>query len=724
MQPPVVERQPHVLIDPAKTMPRRGLPTWLVALALAIVALAPRCLGLADFFTIDEPYHWIARVRLFAEALREGHWSATDLTGHPGVTTMWLGALGRRLGQLAGVRDLGGVGAGAAYLATLRLPLAMVNSFAVVAGYLVLRRLVRPGVALLAGLLWATSPFLIAHSRLLHLDALLTSFMTLSLLLLLAATVDRTPPSASTRGGVNGLVSGRWSVVGSGACAGLALLTKAPSLALLPLAGLLLFALAPGEARTTKDEAARQSFVVRHVSFGWWRLRMILPLYLLWLGCAALVVVLLWPAMWVTPLGAIGDVLHEITANGGAPEPAGNFFLGRPVAAPGWLFYPAVLLWRSTPLTLLGLLGLALRQPTTDPSSLRDDRTDCWSGEPRVLLALLGFVLLFSTMMSIEPKKFDRYLLPIWPSLEILAAAGLISLVQRIQAFWRQRTTSPAVSFVLWSLFSVLLIGNLAWYHPYYLAYFNPLLGGGATAQQVMLVGWGEGQEQIGAWLRGRPDLKRGPVLSWIPPTLAPFVPASPGVLDLRVPLLTQPSSYAVLYSRSVQRKESAVAEAYVRQTPPLYTLRMYGIDYASVYQLPRPFTEPLEALFGDGLHLRGFSQTRSGNTLLITPSWDIQTSQPAGRFCFVHVLAADGRRVAQLDAPLDQGMFTTWQAGQQFDNPLPVRLPANLPPGEYRVVLGVYIPGGERLPLKQGAALPPEADGPHTLLLTTLKSP
>jgi hypothetical protein len=230
--------------------------------------------------------------------------------------------------------------------------------------------------------------------------------------------------------------------------------------------------------------------------------------------------------------------------------------------------------------------------------------------------------------------------------------------------------------------------------------------------------------EQLGAWLRARPDLKRGPVLSWIPPTLAPFVPAAPGVLDLRVPLLAEPSSYAVLYVRSVQRKESGVAEAYVRQTPPLYTLRMHGITYATIHQLARPFDTPLDAQFGDGLHMRGFTQRRDGDTLTITPSWDVQADQPGGRFCFIHVLAPDGRRVAQVDALLDQGMFPSWQAGQQFDTPFPLKLPANQPSGQYRVVLGVYAPDGVRLPLRSGPAAPAVLDGPDALLVTTIALP
>ncbi len=738
-----------------------GPPAWLAVLIIGAIAIVPRCLGLADFFTLDEPYHWIARVRLFAEALRAHDWAATDITGHPGVTTMWLGTIGRWLGARMGVRDLGGVGAGAVYLASLRLPLAVVNGLAVPVGYLALRRLVRPSVALLAGLLWATSPYLVAHGRLLHLDALLTSFMTLSVLLLLVGIEQRTKckeQNAPQRSfvlcslfSVLGSIEQRtkckeqnapqrsfvlcslFSVLGSGVCAGLALLTKAPSLFLLPFAGLLLIA----------DWRHPQSAICN--------LQSAIRLYLIWLGVAVLVVVLLWPALWVAPLTAIGDVANEIILNGGEAEMAGNFFRGQAVDAPGWLFYPAVLVLRTTPLTLLGLalLPLALlrrrattgqlpvasgplsvignqSQLTTDNGRLTSDGSP--SAEQRTIVALLAFVLLFGLMMSMEPKKFDRYLLPIWPAIEILAAIGLVEIanfkLQIVKRWRKQFAMYNLQSAILGTIITLALIANLAWYHPYYLAYYNPLLGGGATAQRTILVGWGEGMDQIGAWLRTRPDLKRGPVLSWIPPTLMPFVPASPGVLDLRVRLMTQPSSYAVLYSRSIQRKESAVAEAYVRQVPPLYRLWMYGIEYASIYQLPRPFDVPLDAQFGDGLHLRGFSQQRAGGTLTITPSWDVQSDQPGGRFCFFHVLASDGRRVAQLDALIDQGMFPSWQAGQQFDPPFPLQLPADLPAGQYRVVMGVYTPDGGRLPLRRGPAAPADLDGPDALLVTTLSLP
>lgn len=667
-----------------------------VALLLGLIAFVPRALHLADFYTIDEAYHWQLRVRLFAAALADRNWAGTILTGHPGVTTTWLGGIGRWLSLQAGVGEPS-FSDGARYLSYLRLPLVVVNSATVALGYLALRRLLNPWSALLAGLLWAASPFLIAHSRLLHVDALLTSFMMLSLLLLIIAIeATRQEPAAESTSRFSPRAHFMALAV-SGALAGLALLSKGPALAWLPLAGLFLLGFGPGVGI-------------------WPRLRWAIGRYLIWFGSAALTIFAVWPAMWVAPVEAIGRVISEVLVNGGQPHHSGNYFLGRPIGDPGWIFYPLVVLWRNTPVTLLGLLLL--------PLALRDR-----SRERRVLLILLLFALWFGLALSAGAKKFDRYLLPIWPATEILAAAGLVAGARWIgrrldrRGAARRPTLRSALSAAGLALVGLpLLLTNLA-YHNYYLAYFNPLLGGGTAAQRVLLVGWGEGLEEAGAWLGARPDIGNGSILSWISPTLMYFVPQQ--VRDLDAVTARQLSSYAVLYSRSVQRKEAPEAETYVRQTPPLYTVRKHGIEYATIHQLPRPFDQPVDAVFGDGLHLRGYSQELLQSTLTITPSWNIQADQPGGVFFFVHVLAPDGSKVAQVDLPLDDGLFPQWQAGQQFGRPLALPLPADVPPGEYRVALGVYQPAeGRRLPLKGGTVLPPEVDGAETLLLTTLRIP
>lgn len=713
---------------PRTTIIRIGLVTLLVLAA----ALLPRVLGLADFFTIDEADHWILRVRLFSEALGRHNWAGTNLTGHPGVMTMWLGGLGR---LLAITNHIAPSSDSADYLAMLRLPLAVTNSLAVTLGYLLLRRIVRPGIALLAAILWATEPFLIAHSRLLHVDALMTSFSTTCvLLLLLGSPLARRPATGA----------GRWlAIVGSGIMAGLALLSKVSGLVLLPWAGLFLAAVVLLDSQLRVANGARW-----WRSVGWWvsaARRTLLP-YFLWLGCLTLTMFVVWPAMWVEPWIAVDDMIEEAILNGGQPHAWGNYFLGRSIPDPGPLFYPVAVLWRSSPLLLLGLLALPLafwhsRRTTDDdvssivhrPSSKGniDSEANKHASTRWVYLALLGWVLLFGISVSMGAKKFDRYSLPIWPVLDILAAAGLAALAGWLLARvrratrWLETRAVPAIGALA---LAALLLGYDMTYQPYYLSYFNPLLGGGPVAQELLLVGWGEGLEHVGAWLSARPDRDRGFVLAWIPDTLQPFLPRELRALDIRpttIALRNPAPNYAVVYARGAMREDTPELAAEVSRTPPLYQLRMYGLDYATVYQIPRPFDTQLGARFDNGLELAGFSQQRVGATLVISPSWSVWSDQQGGRFVFAHVLAADGRRVAQIDAAIDDSMFPAWQAGQQFGTALPIALPGDLPSGEYRVVLGVYDSGANaRLPLTDAAALPADVDGPNALLLTTITIP
>ena len=88
----------------------------------------------------------------------------------------------------------------------------------------------------------------------------------------------------------------------------------------------------------------------------------------------------------------------------------------------------------------------------------------------------------------------------------------------------------------------------------------------------------------------------------------------------------------------------------------------------------------------------------------------------------FVHVLNERGERVAQIDAQIDDGMFATWQAGQQFGTALPIARPPDLPEGTYTAVIGVYTADGARLPLWHGAALPEGLAGPHAVGLLSFR--
>lgn len=678
----------------------------VIAVLLGLLALVPRVWGLADFLTTDEAYHWINRTERFSAAIAQQNWGDTVQTGHPGVTTMWLGSLGLVIERVALTNGWINPPSLVEHLAWLRLPSAWFETLAVPVAYLLLRRLVTPGTALIMALLWATSPYLIAHARVLHLDALLTTCVTLSILLLLIATNDEGTP---TKGSVPTGKLIQWPILAaSGACAGLALLTKGPALILLPIAGLLLFWRIP-----------TPSIIIRI----WHSIR----IYLIWLSVAVVVVFVLWPALWVDPSRALDRYISEIVSNGGRPNGDGQFFLGRAVGDPGPLFYPLANLFRMTPLTLIGLLllPLALRRPNISLST--NDQTPLFDitrwRQRRTLLALGAFILFWTIVMTLGPKKFDRYVLPTWPALLILAGAGWAAGLHWLSAQTQQQSQ---YRFFAWLkphvvVFAILIfgIGQVLWYHPYYLSYYNPLLGGGQVAQQTFLIGWGEGMDQIGDAIQNRPDVDQGAVLSALPPTLRPFV-------SVPVKSITEfgqsTDNYAVVYLESIQRAAHPEIYHTIQQTVPLEYITIHGIDYATIHQLPKPFEQSIGAHFGNVLHLRGVTIEQASQQIIVTPSWDVRGSIERDYMLFLHLLDQQGTRVAQVDiAPGGGEALPTsqWQPGQQIAVPINIALPEHIAPGSYQLVLGMNDPADHtRLSFEGGVVANPEHAGPHALLL------
>src|SRR5436190_23592115 len=83
--------------------PRPLILQAVPALAIFLLAVWPRMVGLETFVTTDEIF-WVGRSGNFARALASGRLASTFQTGHPGVTTMWAGLLGmgRERGQRLG----------------------------------------------------------------------------------------------------------------------------------------------------------------------------------------------------------------------------------------------------------------------------------------------------------------------------------------------------------------------------------------------------------------------------------------------------------------------------------------------------------------------------------------------------------------------------------------------------------------------------------------------
>lgn len=521
----------------------------LTSLGLFLATLLPRAIGLGAFATADEA-KWVYRSAQFLGALLGGDLAGTIVNLTPGVTTTWLGSLGlaayyvsHRVGLGVPFTDwlasLPEFRADLDLLIAVRWPMVLLTSIGVVAFYHLARQLTTERTAQLLALLLAFDPHLIALSRVLGHDVPAGLFVSFSLLAFLRAM-----PGDGQRVHPPSYLAWRW-VIASGALAGLAWLSKSPAFFLVPFVGLV-----------TLVEAWRWGA----------SLRVWLPQLVVWGLVGWVVFAMVWPAGWQDPAGAPYAVLHNafLSATDTLEAEAEGYWLV-PDLGPFYYLVNGVL-----KLSLFATLGLLAWLWLTLSRRRKPASVEWW---------LLAFAVLFTIFMSVGGKRSNRYILPAWPALYLLAAAGLARVVEwanRTQDRVRRwtRVGNPVLVFIL-------ALPALAFY-PYYFTYFNPLVGGPLTASRLVKIGWGEGLDQVGRWLDGQPAAPALQVGSYYASALTPFFSG-------RVSSVTAGGlDYVVLYVKQVQAGyPSPTVLRYFEAQSPLHTVRLGGIDYAWVYAGP-----------------------------------------------------------------------------------------------------------------------------------------
>ncbi len=655
----------------------------LIALVLFIVALALRLAGLDAFLTPDENL-WAARTAHFVTALGARDWAGTNLTGHPGVTTMWAGALGLLAkwllapspaanGLLASAAELAARTANLAYLPWLRLPVAVLCAAAIVASYLLARRLFPERTALLGAGLLLSDPFLLAHGRLLQMDGLVAAFITISWLALIVALRTRQ----------------RGFFVLGGLSIGAAVLTKSPALVMGPL---MLLAIVGARLLRPMPQAAEGSGPVRAGRAAG------LLRDLLWTGVPFVsILFLLWPALWTAPAETLGGVWGLMTAYGGGEHELGSYWLGRPVAEPGALFYAATLALRTTPVTSIGLL-LAL-------SAFVLPGRGQWRGTAGMLLA---FVLWYGFMITVGAKKFDRYLLPVFGAVDLLAAWGWTSAARWAAGQLRGRGT-PRGAAIASVAGAALLVGIQAVTalaaRPSYLTAYNPLAGGATAASRVMLVGWGEGLEDAAAYLNEAPESEDGRAAAWYGKNVfGAFYRGTSFDLYYDTPLAAdlyeRDVDWVVTYANQEQR---GLVDPSVRSLlgAPLHTVTHDGVALARVYAWPKPFEHTGDRQIGDGLRLVGWhvgEHDRHVGALPVTLFWDeVELAAVPEARVVIWIKDAAGEvwafeeRLAAGDQQGGAPLTGDWPGVPVASQSIVLRPPVGLSPGPYRIEVAPF---------------------------------
>lgn len=581
------------------TSPRSHRSPWFSIALLGIVALAiwlPRAFGLDRFVATDEVV-WLWRSANFYYALGQRDFGATYITTHPGVITMWVETAAflldfpeyRGLGQgmlnkYALFEDLARSRGIEPHhiLVTSRQLTVLLNTFLLVCAFHYAKKLFGGLPALVGFLLIAFDPFQSGIARMAHLDGPMASFSFLSLLAFLGYihTGRRT----------------RDLLVSAGA-GGFAILAKIPGAILVPTFALI--AVWDYWSRRREIEA------VSGTRFRAWLETLIKPL-LLW-GLVALVTIFLFfPAMWENPIGAMKRLMltpfrqadNLVTPPSRTnPDRNDQRLDARPeeqLEIPEWitanpidylLRYPYKYLWRISPVILAGLV-LAL-VASISKISLFSDAT-----ARKIVISLLLYVLLFTIMMTVPPKSSEKYYLPVYLVFDVIAGLGWYAIADWAKKFFPARWQAGFGLFIL----ATIVLGQASLSlrtFPYYVTYFNPLLGGNRRANQVLTIGSGEGLDLAAAYLNQKPNAAQLKVMSWY--GIGPFsyyfdgesIPLSGArQWDSAMIVRLQQMDYLVTYANQWRRGLPGGFFPWLEGTEPEYRVWFDGIELARIYNV------------------------------------------------------------------------------------------------------------------------------------------
>ena len=436
--------------------------------------------------------------------------------------------------------------------------------------YYYAQRLFGAWPSLIGFLIIALDPFIIALTRMSHLDAPQAFFMFMSVLAFMNFVF---------RGN-------RWfDLIISGIAGGLAFLSKLPGVFIIPTIGLI----ALWEIYRTRVKRKPGQAFFADPTF-----RVLVRSLLIWGLVFLITYTALWPSMWVRPVRTIQNMLGTTTkySNTITDERANeqDDDIG-PVTTRSildYFRYPESFLWRTTPIVLLGLVLLLVTSISGKERGFEKPASDG-------VIGLLILVVVYTIGMTLPAKSSEKYYAPVHLVMDFLAGLGWyffsVNLTKRFKASQRIIICSVV-------LITAIAIQGIwvAQSYPYYFTYYNPLLGGLHKAAQVSFIGVGEGLDQAGLYLNTKPDSSDLNVMSWYGTgpvsyffdghVFPLYMSNSTWTPELRQKL--KQMDYLVIYTNQKFRNQPPELFKLLSGIAPEYTVTINDTEYAWVYKVSK----------------------------------------------------------------------------------------------------------------------------------------
>jgi len=323
-----------------------------------------------------------------------------------------------------------------------------------------------------------------------------------------------------------------------GVLLGFALQTKYTTITLIPTFTILYFLY-------RKYRTKELTFTIRHLCF----------IFI----TSVVTVIILWPMAFLHYQEVLGEVIKQRFSDQNLAPP--EYFFGIFLHVPVPYYYIYFLI--TTPLAILVFFTLGIKK-------IVDKRL------------LIGFVLLLWFIVPFIQSFYSlrqnglRYVIEIYGPLALIAAIGFEQIVKTIG-------NSKLIHSICFIIFFIYMLSIMGRSHPYFLNYFNILVGGTKTVYQNNLfpVGWwGEGLGDAGRFLE-----KNAPLASTV------GMQINPDHTIYKIPHLKYEQysndkyfDYVVTNTFSIQREffdEYELQEKYML----IYSVENDGVSYARVYK-------------------------------------------------------------------------------------------------------------------------------------------